>query len=314
MSYMYGQMAQAVSPNPKCNSCWHYNSQRGSDGICEIGLRPITCGDGDMPSIGYAPVSAIGPDVAGTHAPNGQAPIQPGRDLVPASALYRNNNGNGGTVAMQIVTLGEEHAELVKSLEQELSVICRFHDKTSHATPHAAALQSFDSCTCRAPSDRRLSKALTSKMSRGMLARLGENYDDLVSTFVESVRKGQDINDVHKSMANTAVTKGFYNQEWIDQFKGTPLFDQALKLCKKELTLTAENIKRRSDSAKRRKEREAHLAKLTPEPSYNYDEEYAKEEQLRLEKQKLQLKLAEHQQKQLSSTKMIKSEKQLNKR
>jgi hypothetical protein len=48
-----GQMATIVDPNPKCNSCLHYNVNRS---LCMMALVPTSCGDGSKPETGFAPL------------------------------------------------------------------------------------------------------------------------------------------------------------------------------------------------------------------------------------------------------------------
>lgn len=305
-----GQIAQTVTPNPKCESCLHYNAQRGASGVCEIGLRPIVCGDGTMPDMGYAPVSAIGPSIGGTHAPNGQAPIQSGKNLIPDSALY-NRGGNGGgeaqIVAMQVVALNEEHVDMVKSLDRQLAFTCRNHERSSSSRPAVAALHNQNDCTCKSASTRHVARALVKTLTNRVRNTLGDRIEDYTESFVRAVRSGQSMDSLHKSLGATAVLKGYYGQEWLDQFKHTDLFDDAIALCEEELAVAEEQLKRRQDNAKQRLAREAALAKLPPEKYDSYDFSYTKEEAIRLKKQKLQLKLAKHQQKQISGATVSKA-------
>ncbi len=299
--HMYGQMAQTVAPNPKCESCLHYNSQRGASGVCEIGLRPITCGDGDMPSMGYAPVASIGPDTAGTHSPNGQAPIQPGKHKVPTAATHSRNGGQLEVVAMQVHALGEEHVEMVKSIAREYSTVCRQHDRTASMVPSASALNPTG-CACRRASDAVVARAFAKSLTNRERHTLGDELDRITQTFVVGVRAGDSVDSVQKSLIHEAVEKGFYGQEWIDQFKHTDLFDDAIALCEEEIAIAEDNIKRRIEMRKRQMEREAHLAKLGKDPMYDYDDVYQKEEAIRLKKRKLEIKLAKMQQKTASKT------------
>lgn len=308
MNPIYGQMAQTVAPNSKCESCLHYNSQRGPTGVCEIGLRPATCGDGDMPSIGYAPVHSIGPSSPGTHAPVGQAPMQPGKMLVPSSALYRRYGVDNGPVPMAIVCLGEEHAEMVKSIVRENTTLCHSHSRGSSATPAVNAMLSMrqPGCACRTPSDFAVRKSFEKRLNNFQRVALQDHQDDYLQAFVSAVRNGEDY---QKSLNEAAIDKGFYGDDWLSQFKGTELFDDAHKLCEEELELAEADLKARIARNKAQKERAAHLAKLqTPTDDYSWDEKYQKDDALRIKKQRLLLKLAKVQQKMVTAPKMTKSD------
>jgi hypothetical protein len=129
---------------------------------------------------------------------------------------------------------------------------------------------------------------------------LGEDAPAFVTEFVRIVMEGEDnVAAIHKSMAHAALTKGFYGHEWLSQFKGTELFDEAVKLCEEEIEREQKRIKKQLEDAKRRKKIESRLA---TSPS-DWDNSYAADSQLRLKKDQLQIKLAKMQQKMLTTRK-----------
>jgi hypothetical protein len=94
-----------------------------------------------------------------------------------------------------------------------------------------------------------------------------------------------------------------YNDDWLCQFKGTPLFKLAHQLCEQELEMQEAQLKRRLESRKHEKERSAALAKLEkPDNGYDWQEADAIRERLSIAKQRLTLKLAEHQQKAIAKS------------
>lgn len=90
-----------------------------------------------------------------------------------------------------------------------------------------------------------------------------------------------------------SMKKSFYSDEWINQFKGTPLFDEARKLCERELEMEEDELKRREESAKHDKARAKALKQVsTPAPDFDWQEQDARRTKIRIAKQRLALKLA----------------------
>jgi hypothetical protein len=92
------------------------------------------------------------------------------------------------------------------------------------------------------------------------------------------------------------LEKSLYSEDWICQFKGTPLFKEAKKLCEQELSMQEAQLKRREERAKHDKARSAALDKLAKPESYDWQAEDTAREKIRIAKQRLILKLAEHHQ------------------
>lgn len=114
---------------------------------------------------------------------------------------------------------------------------------------------------------------------------------DAVSVAKKGVKKSQDAGDLNKG----------YTDDWLSQFKGTPLFTLAHKLCEQELAMREAQITRQEERQKHNKERDRALAKLAPQTeSHDWQAEDALRQRLDIAKQKLSLKLAEHQQKMMA--------------
>lgn len=93
-----------------------------------------------------------------------------------------------------------------------------------------------------------------------------------------------------------SVSKSFFGEDWITQFKGTKLFDAARDLREQEIALEEDDLKRRSSRMKHEKDRAAALAKLAAPEGDGWEEQHVRREKIRLKMQKLSLKLAELQQ------------------
>ena len=263
-----GVMSQHVSANPKCEGCIHYDHNRGTSGVCTIGLQPFTCGDGSTPTIGYGPVARLSPTF--------QPPAPRG--------AYANDSGKDNVaIAMRLVVLGEEHAEMVKSIQASVLEMPGMQDHAYNMqTQRAAAAHTAD----------RFCKSLTNK-ERFVL---GAHSQELAELFADAVVSGLDGTAVKKSMAAYALEKGFYGHEWLAQFKGTDLFDEAVKICEEEIAREEASVAKRVADAKRRKELEAKM-RATDDP---WEVTQAADSELRLRKDKLQIRLAKQQQKTLT--------------
>lgn len=290
---VYGQLAQSVQPNPKCESCLHYDAQRGLTGVCQVGLRPAICGEGEAPLIGFAPAHKVSPNVLLAHATGGGAAEQ-------ASPTTK--------IAMRVMALGEESVEMVKSDIMRLQDLgaCAIHAaRTIAYVPHEAA-QAV--CTCSTPRLSQLVKSLEASLTNYQKAMIGSNVRALIVPFVRGVAAGQDLGDIRKSLNEDCVAKGYYGSDWLSQFQGTEHFDDAHKLCEEELAIAEENLKARIARRKIEKERSAMMAKLAPQQSWDYEEGYQKEDALRIRKQKLELKLAKTKTKTIAASNVKKSD------
>lgn len=324
-----GRVAREVHPNQKCEGCLHYERQAGRTGVCTIGLRPDNCGDGEAPEVSYAPIaSGAGsylPDMSnhGAHAPE--------VDPQHVGGLY----GSGSTrpVAIQQVTLGEEHVHIVKSVlgqhaDLQKSQCLRCSMRGAHGTsPHNVDPQP---CTCKPIEAATVAKAVASRMSNAARARIP--LDSLTEWVREVVKAGfqlpaprttkgvadalsdalaqmgvqvggrsDDHADGHlrpaaRKPAPTAehgsVAKSFYSDEWINQFRGTPLFDEARKLCEHELQMEEDELERTAERLKHERATRAALDKLPKLDSEDWQSREARRTKLRIAKQRLVLKLA----------------------
>lgn len=290
-----GQVARTVTPNPKCQGCMHYDSQRGRTGICEIGLSPSICGDGVNPTIGYAPMTTQGPTLFDVHAPNAGTPQQ----------------GPMPVAAIRIMVLGEEHANMVKSeyhrIKQENA--CRSCSEVRKGTVTQFSIN--EGCKCKPVKMSAIVETLEKSLSNFELAVLGDQKHSFASTFVRGVlsTKNNSLDDIKKALCDASVNKGIYGDDWLSQFRGTELFDDAHSLAVEELKQQEENLARRIKRDEQAKVRAAHMAKLRQEDegSYGWEAEDRARQQLNIKKQKLLLQLAKVQQKNLASTKVEKS-------
>lgn len=161
----YGILATTVNPNPKCEGCLHYAANQGPTGVCQLGLRPFNCGDGDAPRIGYAPVVATGPDTAPDAVTSVQAPVvsgEPSRE-----------------VAQKTVFLGEEYVGLAKSMYEEMaresSANCPLHQQRSVGSGQSnLACATMLKCTCAPVDEQSLVKAFSASLSNALRHELDE--------------------------------------------------------------------------------------------------------------------------------------------
>lgn len=111
-----GVIANKVAPNPKCTGCLHYLM---SQSACEIGMAPASCGGGEMPDMGYAPIrSGTRTDVVSAEEPSHAVSSRPGAEVSAANPK----------IAMTVSHLGDESEllALVKSLLPDLQKSCRY--------------------------------------------------------------------------------------------------------------------------------------------------------------------------------------------
>jgi hypothetical protein len=174
---------QAVSSNPKCGSCLHYDPQRSESGVCMVALRPWLCGDGETPDTGYHPLVA-----SGAHMPAPMAPSAQVYGVAPANA----------PVSMKLQVLGEEHAQMVKSLVGELlrreQRQCALHQDRLQRSGMTSLALAYDDrrCTCASIRDTQVAKAMVGQLSNRVRASLAAV--DLVS-FVHGIRKGLSVDE-----------------------------------------------------------------------------------------------------------------------
>lgn len=332
-----GRYAQEVQPNQKCSGCLHYDGQGGRTGVCTIGLKPWTCGEGQAPQVSYAPIArgagSYLPDMSnhGAHAPavDGQQDV---------GGLY----GAGSTRPVEIkqVSLGEEHVHIVKSmverhaqLQKSQCRMCSMRGTHGTAPPNVEA----QACSCAPLQAQVVAKAVVSGMSNAQ--RAGVRFGDVVEwvrgvaragfrlpaqagpgAVVKSVaelsladRVRIDDNGGHLRLRKATppapkaedeledVSKSFYGDDWIGQFKGTPLFDAARKLCEQELSIAEDDLKRREARMERDKQRSEALEKINAKTNSavvdtDWQEQDVKREKMRIAKQRLTLKLVALQQ------------------
>jgi hypothetical protein len=291
-----GRVAQEVTPNPKCHGCLHYDGQAGRTGACTIGLRPWLCGDGGAAEIGYAPIT----HGAGTYLPDMSTHGAHAREVETQFVSDLYGSGSTKPVTVQTVSLGDEAVGFIKSMvdqhmEMERSVcrLCKSIGTTIGATPYTNGPQV---CTCEPIKATEVAKALVGRMSNRQRASM--TLDDVTEFVYDVAKAGYKLPPLKKACEVEAIDKS-YNDDWLCQFKGTPLFKLAHQLCEQELAQQEAALKRREDSRKHDKERSAALAKLERPSNYDWQEQDALRERLQIAKQRLTLKLAEHQQKKM---------------
>lgn len=302
LSLFPGVIAQEVSPNPKCNGCLHYHSNGGTSGVCQVGLRPWLCGEGDNQIAGYSPLAGQKPTDPGDMAEGGHAASDIAQQVVP----------------MSLTVLGDEHAELTKSIHDELQAIerkvCPFHQNSTHANKSYAHVED-PTCNCKRIASKSIARRLYKSLQNNERVHVTE---DDVLFFVRGVRKGMGVFDIARSRLyegveepiaksvgdrevgitlgqNNDLAKSLYGDDWTTQFIGTDLFDDASKLREQEIDACEAELKARIERIK--KQREA------PKMAYDndgYENRYAADEKLRIAKARLMLKLQKHRNKQMS--------------
>lgn len=291
-----------MQPNPKCHGCLHYDGQAGRTGACTIGLRPWLCGDGGAAEIGYAPIT----HGAGTYLPDMSNHGAHAREVETQYVSDLYGSGSVKPVAVQTVSLGGEAVDFIKSMvdrhmvfERSVCRLCKSAGTTIGATPFANDPQV---CTCEPIKATDVAKALVDRMSNRERARM--SLDDVTQFVYDVAKAGYKMPKPRVAEESTDLVKGFafeklgksYTDDWLCQFKGTPLFKLAHQLCEQELMMQEEQLKRREERQKHDKARSAALAKLDkPTESYDWQEEDNIRQRLQIAKQRLTLKLAEHQ-------------------
>lgn len=107
-------------------------------------------------------------------------------------------------------------------------------------------------------------------------ARLTTAMEALPTDVLHSIVKGEE---------KLAYVEGERDGEWLDRFKGTPLFNQALEICKAELQCTMERNQQRA-------EERATMDARRDTMDARRDENDAKRDELNVRKQMLNLELA----------------------
>lgn len=89
-----------------------------------------------------------------------------------------------------------------------------------------------------------------------------------------------------------ALNKSMYGDDWLSPFQGTPFFEQAVKLCERDLELDEKQLKRREENAKREVARAKEAAANAS--SSDYENIWIQRDRVAHDKRKLMLKLAQH--------------------
>lgn len=101
------------------------------------------------------------------------------------------------------------------------------------------------------------------------------------------------------------LAKSFYSDDWINQFKGTPLFDQAKKLCEREMEMEEKEMERSAEQRIHEKAARAIMDKMPKLEHEDWQERDSRRNKLRIAKQRLVLELAEAHQKTASVLKAL---------
>lgn len=328
-----GRVAQEVQPNQKCGGCLHYDGQVGRTGACTIGDSPWKCGDGDAPDIGYAPLArgagSYLPDMSnhGAHAPEVDPQHVGGLYGAGSTRPVEIRQVSLGEEHVHLVkSMVDRHAELQKSQ----CGLCSMQGSHGVTPPNvgyqlcscaplaaevvAKAIMSRASNSLRATtmfSDvvewvRDVAKAgfrlPVPKKARSLGSRspAPASREDKLKAPISDQVKIDDNNGGHlrrrqveKADVDQVVEKSMFSEEWIGQFKGTPLFKEAHKLCEQELSMEEEELARREARVKHDKARAKALKQVqTAEPDYDWQEQDARRSKIRIAKQRLVLKLA----------------------
>jgi hypothetical protein len=324
-----GRVAQEVFPNQKCEGCLHYDPQGGRTGVCTIGLRPDNCGDGEAADVSYAPIARG----AGSYLPGMDATPARAAEVGPQDTSAMYGAGSTRPVKIQQVSLGEEQLHVVKSMLEQHARLQKSQCLRCSMGAHGVGPHHTDpqSCSCRPIEAATIAKAIVGRMNNADRARASL---EVVTQWVRDVAKaGFRLPALSKSVPSEpvlsladririegngghlrkiavkaaaepkvdTVTKSFYSEDWIGQFKGTSLFDEARKLCEKELEMEEDDLKRRQESLKHDKARSEALDKLARPNRDDWQEQDARRTKVRIAKQRLTLKLAGLHQKKLES-------------
>lgn len=178
-----GVMARTVPlNNGKCDGCLHFDGQLGLAGLCLVGLQPVTCGEGDMPGIGYAPFAGGGSvqNVYG-HVMTERAPGEP--NVV-------DGLGNYAAPANQVVHIGLDFDPVVKALcDEQLSFtrsFCPLHQQRAQNSGASSNLGTVDvSCACLPVDLGPIAKSLHARLPNRVRAFLhyGELEEYLLRAF-----------------------------------------------------------------------------------------------------------------------------------
>jgi hypothetical protein len=332
-----GRVAQEVTPNQKCGGCLHYDGQAGRTGACTIGDSPWKCGDGDAPDIGYAPLArgagSYLPDLNAHGAHASQVDPQHVGGLYGSGSTrpVEVRQVSLGEEHVHVVkSVLDRHTRFQKSQCLRCSM------RGAHGTaPHNAGPQL---CTCRPIEAEVVAKAVIARMTNaqradaplavvaqwvrevakagfklpvpkttrgaadtlaGVLAQMGVEVggrsDDRNGGHLTPTRKPAPASS---KPSNDAVAKSMYQDDWIAQFKGTPLFAEARKLCEQELKMEEDELKRNEERLKHERSARAAIDKLPKAESENWQDRDARHTKIRIAKQRLALKLASlHQEK-----------------
>lgn len=248
-----------VMRNSKCDGCLHFDANRGREGVCTIGENPHSCGAGDQPSYGYAPIEHLAPEP--TLMTTSAQPPSPGA----ADMSYSR-------IAMQVVSLGEEHIDMVKSLVRD----------ATEQTLRKSVGQVF----IKEPSDDVIARRLSTHLNNRQRYMLGKDSDAVLKSFVHHARTGKSLGDVASNVRSDLLKSIYGTTEWLSRFSGTKLFDRALAICNSEIAQEEERIKKReAELAKRRKE--------PPKPVMEsaWEQDNMRESKLMVRKRRLEVEL-----------------------
>lgn len=172
-------VARTIAANPKCTGCLHYDTHRTA---CLVSLMPQSCGDGEEPELGYAPLSQLKP--GGSH-------IGPSVGAAQAVAGPSPTANNLDMDAMPIEYLGEEAPQMaafVASAAQALmaksGTTCIVHSLRGTGTINPALAGHMGAqCTC----NHEVSKSFAKSFYDALSPRYRYAYsEDVVKGHLES--------------------------------------------------------------------------------------------------------------------------------
>lgn len=156
-----GIMPRTVGANAKCEGCFHYDSKTGQSGLCMVGLQPTSCGDGEDPNNGYAPVTL------GKIPPDFGDPLR--TQARKDNHLLRTDPEGSQTLKLETTPLTDEHIGLVKSIVAEMlpstQQDCLLHNRPSGVFFGVVdPTRGFTQCNCETIDPRRVAKAFFARL------------------------------------------------------------------------------------------------------------------------------------------------------
>ena len=184
-------MARVVPENPKCHGCLHYETNKS---VCLTALVPQTCGSGDDPRLGYAPLSQLKPGdghptvgAAQAHIPAASSTIVAAHDIQPGpvaditACSIEVLNGEAPQLAAMMDSATEAH--MAKAERQ--CAVHSFGIMSGTVNPSIARMQKSDTdgCTC----DSGLTERFVNTFYKGLSPRYRYAYtEDAVGALLES--------------------------------------------------------------------------------------------------------------------------------